>query len=574
MTSTTIHPRTDSKRSSRSSGSTRLKPPTGSWLDDLWTKWTATPELRRRTEWIIVGIITLIGVLVRFIRLGHPAKLVFDEVYYILDGWTLVNLGYEAEWPEEGRDMFAAGNLHAYGEEPSYVVHPPLGKYIIGWGMQLFGAENAFAWRIGVAVLGALAVPLLYLVGRKLFRSIALGAIAAGFLALDGHAIVTSRISILDGPLMFFVLLGFLFILYDRDQQRRQIFDWTKRWREREHAKDPSIPLAAKPSKWSLTIKPAKNRAPGPDWGPILWFRPWLVAAAFSLALAASVKWSGAYFLAAFCLLTIGIDAAARKEAGITFWLSGAVLKQGWASFLLTIPLSIAVYVVSFVGWFRTGQGYYGNWVQENPQEAWGGMLEGVPLSFQNFWHYQSEVLNFHSQLGADHPYASAPLEWPFMLRPTAFSYDYYSAADEGCAAQQCVEAVTSISNPLMYWLGTVAIVFLIMMLFVKPKWEYVAIIAGFVAGYLPWLITGRTAVYHFYVIAWLPFMFLAAALALQTIAGSPKDDRRTRTVAVNITFGFLVLCVLVSALFYPVWSGMMIPDWYWSLTHWLPGWK
>lgn len=560
-------------------GSRRLKPPSGSWADDLWQKWTATPSLRRRTEWIIVGAITLIGVLARFIRLGHPHTLVFDEVYYVLDGWTLVNLGYEAEWPEDGRDLFAAGDTEAYTTDPSYVVHPPLGKYIIGWGMQLFGAENAFAWRIGVAILGSLAVPLLYMVGKKLFGSIALAGIAAGFLALDGHAIVTSRISILDGPVMFFVLLGFLFLLYDRDDQRRQLFDWVARWRAREHAKDPSIPLESTPSRWTLTVRPPKQRASGPDWGPILWRRPWLVAMALALAAAASIKWSGAYYLAIFCLVTIGIDAATRKEAGVTFWLSGAVLKQGWVSFLLTIPISIALYLLTFIGWFRTGAGYYGNWVQEEVvagelPRAWGGMLEWVPLSFQNFWHYQTEVFNFHSDLGADHPYASSPIQWPFLLRPTAFSYEYYETGEHGCTASQCVEAITSLSNPLFYWLGTVAIVFLIMMLFVKPRWQYVAVVIGYVAGYLPWLITGRTAVYHFYVIVWLPFMFLAAALALQTIAGAPTDDRRIRTRAVNVVAIFLAVAVFVSLVFYPVWSGIQIPTWYWNLTHWLPGWK
>lgn len=556
----------------RRTGSRRLAPPTGSWADDVWSKWTATPQLRRRTEWLIVGIITLIGVLARFIRLGHPAQLVFDEVYYVLDGWTLVNLGYEAEWPEEGREMFAAGDLHAYTDDPSYVVHPPFGKYLIGWGMQLFGAEHAFAWRIGVAVLGALAVPLLYLVGKKLFQSIGLAAIAAGFLALDGHAIATSRISILDGPLMFFVLLGFLFLLYDRDQQRAQIASRVRAWRERAHASDPSIPLDAPPSRWTLTVRPPKVRPPGPDWGPVLWNRPWLVAMALSLALAASIKWSGLYFLAVFCLVTIGVDAAARKQAGVTFWLSGAVLKQGWVSFLLTIPVAAVVYVASYAGWFITGRGFYGDWAQGAIEDrAWGGALEWVPLSLQNFWHYQSEIFGFHSQLSADHPYASAPLEWPFLLRPTAFSYEYF---DEGCGAHRCVEAVTSISNPLMFWLGTVAIVFLIMMLFVRPRWPYVAILAGYAAGYLPWLLTARSAVYHFYVIAWLPFMFLAAALALQTLAGSPRDDRRARTPAVNIVAGFLILAVIVSIAFYPLWTGLPIPEWYWSLTHWLPGWR
>jgi dolichyl-phosphate-mannose--protein O-mannosyl transferase len=33
------------------------------------------------------------------------------------------------------------------------------------------------------------------------------------------------------------------------------------------------------------------------------------------------------------------------------------------------------------------------------------------------------------------------------------------------------------------------------------------------------------------------------------------------------------VLAILVSVFFYPVWTGLQIPDWYFNLTHWLPGW-
>ena len=551
-------PAVSSAPSGARSGSHRLTPPAGSWADDLWAKLTATPELRRRTEWVIVGIITLIAALLRFVALGHPHRLVFDEVYYVLDGWSLSNEGYEAKYPEDGRDLFAAGTVYAYNpDEPSYVVHPPLGKYLIGWGMHLIGPENAFAWRAAVAFFGTLAVPLLYLVARKLLSNVPLAAIAALFLAIDGHAIVTSRISILDGLLMFFVLLGFLFLLYDREHQRRQLLDWVAKWRARQPASTEDAPPEQ------------------PGWGPILWNRPWLLAMAIALGLASSIKWSGAYFLAAFCLATIVIDLFARREAGIRLWFSAATLKQGWASFLISVPAAIAVYLASWTGWLATSGGFYRDWVEGEPAtRAWTGALEWVPYSIQNLWHYHSEAFRFHSGLASDHPYNSGPLEWPFLLRPTAFSYEYSKAGEPGCMFNECVTAITSLSNPLIFWLGTIGIVFLAMYVFVNPSWRYGLILTGYFAGWVPWLITGRTSVYHFYVIAWLPFMLLAAVVALQTIAGSPRDDRRSRTVVINIVAGFLGACVLVSLWFLPVWTGITIPTWYWHTTHWLPGWK
>lgn len=554
-------------------GASTPTPPVGSWADDLWAKWTATPQARRRTEWLLVGIITLVAVLVRFVRLDQPHGIVFDEIYYVPDGWTITNNGYESEWPENKDELWASGNYDSYLDQAEYVVHPPLGKYLIGIFMHLFGPEHVWAWRFGVALFGAASIPLLYLVGKKLFGSIAMGAIPAAMLAIDGHAIAMSRTAILDIFVMFFVLLGFLFLLYDREDQQRQLTSWVAAWRRREHARDASVPLEGTPSKWTSTMNPPAQRPTGPDWGPVLWRRPWFLAMVVALALATTVKWSGLYYLAFYCLLTIALDAYNRKQAGITLWLSAAVLKQGPVSFLLAIPLTVVIYLVSYAGWFITGKGYNG--IVDTGAWNGGNFFDWLTLSMSHFIDYQRQVYEFHSRLAAGHSYNSAPYEWPFLLRPTAFQYTYIDpATDPSCHATQCVQAVTSLSNPLLYWLGTIAVVFLIMMLFVKPRWPYVAILVSYAAGYLPWLLTGRTSVYHFYVIVWLPFMFLAAALALQTLAGDAKDPRKQRTLAVNLITGFFVLALLVSAFFFPVWTGIQIPDWYFNLTHWLPGWR
>lgn len=532
-------------------GAHRLAPPTGSRLDTWWQNLIADPRDRRRVEWILVGAITLVAAIVRFVRLGVPQSLVFDEVYYVTEGWSISNQGYEGQLADPDRDLFAQGQVDLYSTLGKYVVHPPLGKYLIGWAMHL-DPSQAWTWRLAVAIAGTLAVPLLYLATRLLFRRIPLAAVAAAFLAIDGHAIVTSRVSILDGLLMFFVLAGFTcFVLDYRDSERRLI---------RRCAARPPGHEGDRP--WRV--------------GPVLWWRPWLVAAALLMGAAASVKWTGVYFLAAFCVLTIVLDAIARRRAGVRRWAVGAIVAQGPVSFLLSVPVAVAVYLSSWIGWLSTDGGYYRHWVEGDPAaRAWTGIVQDVPLALQNLWHYHSEMLRFHEGLQADHPYNSQPLEWPFLLRPTAFSYTYFDPSNNpNCHANLCVEAITSLSNPLIYWTGTIGIVFLLLMMFVAPRREYLMVLVGYAAGYLPWLITGRTSVYHFYVIAWLPFMLIAAALVLETIAGTARDDFRVRRRNLRIVGIFLIVVVLVSVLFYPVWTGMLIPDWYWTLTHWLPGWK
>ncbi|TPX01124.1 phospholipid carrier-dependent glycosyltransferase, partial [Schumannella luteola] len=82
-----------------------------------------------------------------------------------------------------------------YLSDGSFVVHPPLGKWIIGAGMAAFGTDSAFGWRIGIAVVGILLVALTMLVARRLFASTTLVVVAGGLMAIDGNAIVMSRVS-------------------------------------------------------------------------------------------------------------------------------------------------------------------------------------------------------------------------------------------------------------------------------------------------------------------------------------------------------------------------------------------
>jgi len=76
-------------------------------------------------------------------------------------------------------------------------VDPPLGKWIIGLGSQIFG-YNAFGWRIMPAVFGTLAILLLVRVTRRMFRSTILGCAAGLLMTLDGMEFVLSRTVLLD----------------------------------------------------------------------------------------------------------------------------------------------------------------------------------------------------------------------------------------------------------------------------------------------------------------------------------------------------------------------------------------
>ena len=147
--------------------------------------------------------------------------MIFDETYYVKDAWTLGQNGSERAWPDNPNPNFESGNVNSYLDQAQYVVHPPIGKWVIYLGMLLFGADNSFGWRFSVALLGTLAVPLIIATARLLTGS-KLYAVAAGLLlAIEGQSIVLSRTSILDGVLAFFVLLGFYFLVLDQQSWLR-----------------------------------------------------------------------------------------------------------------------------------------------------------------------------------------------------------------------------------------------------------------------------------------------------------------------------------------------------------------
>ncbi len=104
----------------------RGEEPTGSRLDDWWMR--RTPRTRSIVRWAAPAAVIAVAAATRLWNLGHPDSLVFDETYYVKDGWSLWNLGYESRWPAESDPRFAAGETDIYTGVASYVVHPPLGQ--------------------------------------------------------------------------------------------------------------------------------------------------------------------------------------------------------------------------------------------------------------------------------------------------------------------------------------------------------------------------------------------------------------------------------------------------------------
>lgn len=524
-----------------------LVEPTGTRLDDFGGRvLLGTPLRQRLWHWGGPLAVTLLAAFLRLWRLGDPRSLVFDETFYVKDSWSLLHLGYEGTWPTDADTSFNAGRVNGYSALGSYVAHPPLGKWMISLGLRVFGAQDTVGWRISTALVGILAVLVLVVIARKLFHSTLLATIAGGLLAIDGHAIVMSRTALLDNSVLIFSLLGFGAVLLDRGQSAGRLAHWLGR---------------------------RADEGRGFDWGPAIWWRPWLLAAGILFGAASAVKWSGLYFLAAFAVYTLLVDAVARRRAGVHFWISGTLFTQGPVTFLLTVPLAAATYLASWTGWFVTKGGYFRQWADQ-PGNAATGVFAWVPHSLQSFIHYQVSVYDFNINEHASHPYAANPFGWLFLLRPTAFYYVGQPQGQDGCAYSSCAQYVTSIANPILWWAATAALFYLTYRLVRYREWRVGLILMGVVAGYLPWLLYANRTIFQFYAIVFEPYMILALVFVIGLILGRPGDPTWRRQRGIRIVGGFLVLVVIVSAFFYPVWTGMQVPEIFARLHYWLPGWR
>jgi dolichyl-phosphate-mannose-protein mannosyltransferase len=473
----------------------------------LVQQWVNSP----RFGWVSTLLLTALAAALRFIDLANPPALMFDETYYVKDAWTLGQTGAERQWPAGSDPAFEAGDSSGYTETPAFVVHPPLGKWIIWLGLALFGADSSFGWRFGVALVGTLTVPLLIATARLLLRSRFWAAFAGLLLAIEGQHIVLSRIAILDAMLTFFVLLGFYFVLRDGASWRIQL-------RGR-----PELPLS---------------------------LRPWLLAAGLALGAATAIKWSGLWALAGFGIYAVLSQWRARPNRLKT------VFGQGSLSFISLVPAAAASYLVSWTGWITGSDGWSrsasGNWLTE--------LVE-----------YHRQAFSFHTGLDTEHPYESGPLAWLISFRPVAIWFERLELGEGGCLfAGGCTSVITALPHPLIWLSGTFFMIWAIWR--AGRDGTARAIAVGFAVGWLPWLFFPERTTFQFYAVVYTPFLVLAISYALQRWRrrGLLINRLRERDQALVVA---TILALALLLFFLSLWLGLAVPLDFWRLQLMMPNW-
>ncbi|MBH5335204.1 phospholipid carrier-dependent glycosyltransferase [Streptomyces pactum] len=523
-------------------------------------------RLARWSGWIGPLVVALFAGLLRFWRLDSPNQVIFDETYYPKDAWSLLHHGFETNWPEKSDERILQGDIPML-DTPAYVVHPPVGKWVIAIGEHFFGL-NPFGWRFMVALLGTLSVLMVCRIGRRLLRSTFLGCLAGVLLAVDGLHFVMSRTALLDLVLMFFILAAFGCLLVDRDKARARL-------------------AAALPVGADGLARPDAGVAGRLALGP----RPWRIAAGVCLGLACGTKWNGLYVLAAFGLMTVLWDLGSRRVAGARRpYRTVARRDLPWA-FLSTVPVALGVYLVSWTGWFVNsgtyqkgigwqGSGYFRHWA-ESPKPGGGGFSDDGPLAglinpLISFWHYEHEVYKFHVGLHDDHIYQSNPWSWLIQSRPVSYFYESPRPGVDGCPADardKCAREVLALGTPLLWWAACFALVYLLFRWAMRRDWRAGAILCGVAAGYLPWFLYQERTIFSFYAVVFVPFLCLAVAMMIGALLGPPGATEGRRALGA-VASGTLVLLILWNFIyFFPLYTGQAIPVDDWRGRIWLDSW-
>ncbi|MFG2329419.1 dolichyl-phosphate-mannose--protein mannosyltransferase [Streptomyces sp. NPDC048604] len=513
-------------------------------LVDLATRWAA---------WGGPLLVALVAGLMRFWHLGSPKAVIFDETYYAKDAWALINQGYEGSWPKDvDKSILANPDAVTVPVEPGYVVHPPVGKWVIGLGEQFFGF-TPFGWRFMVAVLGTLSVLMLCRIGRRLFRSTFLGCLAGALLAVDGLHFVMSRTALLDQVLMFFVVAAFGCLLIDRDWARRRL-------------------AAALPEDDEGVLRPDAAVAEGLRLG----WRPWRLAAGVMLGLAFATKWNGLYIMAAFGLLTVLWDVGARKTAGAVRPLAAVARKDLVPAFVSVVPVALVTYVASWTGWIASDKGYFRDWAAQQDKVTGGGFWSWLPDWLRSLWHYEVEVYNFHVNLTSGHTYQSNPWSWIVLGRPVSYFYEDPAPGKDGCPAdvtEKCAREVLALGTPLLWWAACFAVLYVLWRWFFRRDWRAGAIACGIAAGWLPWFLYQERTIFLFYAVVFVPFLCLAVTMMIGAIIGPPGSTERRRTLGA-VGAGVLVLLIIWNFIyFWPLYTGQPIPMEGWRNRMWLDTW-
>jgi len=238
-----------------------------------------------------------------------------------------------------------------------------------------------------------------------------------------------------------------------------------------------------------------------------------LFTSGFFFGLASAVKWSAVFSALGFVLLLVYL-VVSRHALWKRFSISKLLL-YGLYSYVLIAGL---VYLLTFPEMYQRS----------------GGLHAVI--------NYNINMFHYHSGMTQTHPYSSQWWSWPLNMKPMGYYREYKGALES---------SINSFGNPAIFWVGIVAVLYLVFVMFKKATLEAVLILSAFLGLYFPYIFIGRLMfIYHFYYA--VPFLMLAIVYMF-------KDFIVWSRYGYGIFLFYLFVVAGLFLAFYPVLSGHMV---------------
>jgi len=257
----------------------------------------------------------------------------------------------------------------------------------------------------------------------------------------------------------------------------------------------------------------------------------WILLTALSLGMAVGSKWTGAYAIAAiFAFLFIYTIKFKRIDWKI----------------LLVLVIPPICYLLSYSQY----------WLQGHT------VTDFINLHKQIWWYQNRHDLQ--------HSYGTTPIycvpqglegpkqwcPWILDVRGVYLSYEPYGTDRAGY--------IYLLGNPIVFWIGVIAVSYILGKLFESPKRDKTLILLGYFIFWVPWIFSPRIMFLYHYLPS-IPFMAVIIGYFLKDIYGTKFK---------YVSLLLLMLVIIAFFYFYPISIGYPIPIADIDKYMWLKTWR
>lgn len=345
---------------------------------------------------------------------------------------------------------------HIHGYPVYEITHPPMGKVIMSLGIRIFGM-NPFGWRFMGTLFGVALVPLMYLLGLKIFKKRFYAFAAAFLMMFDFMRLAQTRLATIDSYSAFFILCMYYF-MYDYFTQKS--YEKKQFWKS-------LIPLFFCGIMFGLG------------------------AATKWVCLYTGVGLAFLFFLAKYLEaddISAGRAVLADKRKS---WFANNFVPTCCACILFFIVIPGVIYFLSYIPYMAP-----------SPDKS----LTDIVLENQTYMY------RYHSGLTEGHPYGSAWYTWPINMRPIYYYSGKYANIAEGMGT-----SIVSMGNPLVWWMGLACIVPAAFYAWKKRDKGMLVVFVGYAVQFFPWILVTRVAfIYHYFTA--VPFMIFMIVYVIKNL--------------------------------------------------------